>query len=142
STACRGEANTDFPYGDDWIEGACNVFREDHPAAVLHGNVSVGHLDPRLNHVAAKGRPLFQTAGASPACRSRWGSDAVYDLVGNVDEWVDRGDKGPAFAGGFYSRGTRAGCDSLVASHPRAYFDYSTGVRCCKASSAADTKGP
>ena len=127
--ACRGEDDTLFPYGDDYVDGACNVFREDHPAAMLHGNASIGHLDPRLDRVAARGGPLLRATGATPECRSRWGSDAVYDLVGNIDEWVD--EPGGGFAGGFYSRSTRAGCEALITAHPRPYLDYSTGVRCC-----------
>ncbi len=130
TTACRGEDDTDFPYGAEYQDGVCNVFREDHPAALLHHNASMGHLDPRLNRVRAKGRLLYETAGARPACRSAWGGDAVYDLVGNLDEWVDEG--GGAFAGGFYSRSTRSGCDAVITAHPKVYADYSTGVRCCK----------
>jgi hypothetical protein len=130
-TACRGEADTQFPYGDDYQDGVCNVFREDHPAALLHGNASTGHLDPRLNRVpSARGEPLLRLTGATPACRSRWGDDAVYDMVGNLDEWVD--EPGGAFAGGFYARSTRSGCDAIVANHPKPYLDYSTGVRCCR----------
>lgn len=135
TAACRGEDDTQFPYGDSYEEGVCNVFREDHPAAILHGNASVGHLDPRLNKVRAKGKPLLRPTGATPRCRSRWGADAVYDLVGNLDEWVD--DEDGAFAGGFYSRSTRAGCDAVITSHPKNYLDYSTGVRCCR-----DAAGP
>lgn len=129
--ACRGEQDTAFPYGFSYIEGACNVFRAEHPAAKLHGNASVGHLDPRLNRVESRGEPLLRATGATRACRSVWGADAVYDLVGNLDEWVaDRG--GPsAFVGGFYARSTRAGCGATVSAHPRSYADYSTGVRCC-----------
>jgi hypothetical protein len=125
-TACRGDGDTLFPYGD----GVCNVFREEHPAAILHGNASVGHLDPRLDRVWSKGRPLLQRTGESPGCRSKWGDDAVYDLVGNLDEWVNEG--GGAFAGGFYSRSTRSGCEAVVSVHPKSYLDYSTGVRCCQ----------
>ncbi len=133
--ACRGEDDTLFPYGDTFEDGVCNVFREEHPAALLHDNASIGHLDPRLNRVGAKGRPLYQRAGESPACRSRWGNDAIYDMVGNLDEWIDEG--GGAFAGGFYARSTRAGCEALVTAHPRSYLDYSTGVRCCKGAGGA-----
>jgi hypothetical protein len=133
--ACRGEDDTLFPYGDSYQDGVCNVFREDHPAALLHGNASIGHLDPRLNRVSARGKALFQLTGQSSQCRSRWGSDAVYDMVGNVDEWIDEGNG--AFAGGFYARSTRAGCEALITAHPKAYLDYSTGVRCCKAAEGA-----
>jgi hypothetical protein len=129
-TACRGEADTLFPYGDSYEDGVCNVFREEHPAALLHDNASIGHLDPRLNRVRSHGRPLLQHTGGSPACRSRWGDDAVYDMVGNLDEWVDEG--AGAFAGGFYARSTRSGCEAVVTAHPKSYLDYSTGLRCCR----------
>ena len=128
--ACRGQDDTPFPYGEAYVEGACNVFREAHPAAILHDNASIGHLDPRLNHVRAGEAPLFRRTGATPTCKSRWGSDAIYDMVGNLDEWVD--EEGGAFAGGFYARSTRNGCDAVVTAHPKSYLDYSTGVRCCK----------
>jgi hypothetical protein len=129
-TACRGQDDTAFPYGDTYEDGVCNVYREEHPAALLHDNASIGHLDPRLNRVRSRGRSLYQSTGESPACRSLWGSDAAYDMNGNLDEWIDEGNG--AFAGGFYARSTRSGCDALVTAHPRTYLDYSTGVRCCK----------
>jgi sulfatase modifying factor 1 len=129
-TACRGEQDRDFPYGSDYVHGYCNVFREKHPAAVLHGNASIGHLDPRLNLVKGQGgRSLLQPTGATSRCRSQWGQDAAYDMVGNLAEWVD--DEDGLFLGGFFSRSSREGCARQVRAHPRSYFDYSLGVRCC-----------
>lgn len=129
-TACRGQQNRQFPYGSQYIKGACNVFREAHPAAILHGNASEGHLDPRLNLIEADGGPLLRKTGTTARCRSEWGNDAIYDMVGNLDEWVD--DAHGAFHGGFFSRATRLGCDARISTHPRQYSDYSLGVRCCK----------
>jgi len=128
--ACRGEAQRKFPYGDHYEEGRCNVFREAHPGQILHGDMSIGHLDPRLNLVEGSAGPLLRKTGATESCKSSWGSDAIYDMVGNLDEWVDA--PVGAFLGGFYARSTREGCDSKVSSHPRQYFDYSLGVRCCQ----------
>jgi formylglycine-generating enzyme len=128
--ACRGERGQAYPYGDNYEPGACNVARRGHPAAMLHGNASVGHRDPRLNRVADAAGPLLRTTGSSPRCRSEWGDDAIMDMVGNLDEWVD--DDSGVFVGGFYARQTRAGCAARVTTHPNAYFDYSLGVRCCK----------
>src|SRR6185369_15483032 len=39
-TACRGEQNHRFPYGEDYEAGACNVYRDTHPARVLWGDAS------------------------------------------------------------------------------------------------------
>lgn len=129
-TACRGEKQTQFPYGNTFRNDACNVFREDHPAHVLHGEFSYGLSDPRLNLISVDGKPLLRTTGKTESCASRWGDDAIYDMVGNLDEWID--DPEGTFVGGFYARATRSGCDARVRAHPISYFDYSTGVRCCK----------
>lgn len=129
-TACRGEQERDFPYGDDYRQGACNVFRYGHPAFTLHDNPAIGHLDPRLNQVLDNGAPMLERTGSRPGCASRWGDDAVFDMVGNLDEWIDS--KKGTFVGGFYSRSTRKGCNAKVSAHPRRYLDYSLGIRCCK----------
>ena len=97
---------------------------------MLHGNASINHTDPRLTLVSVGGRPLLRQTGATPECKSEWGADAIYDMVGNLDEWVD--DAKGAFQGGFFSRSTRDGCDSRISSHARTYYDYSLGARCCK----------
>ncbi|HEY8945757.1 MAG TPA: hypothetical protein VIM73_15915, partial [Polyangiaceae bacterium] len=99
-----------------------------HPAGVLHRDASREHRDPRLNLVADAEGPLLRKTGETPTCRSEWGSDAVFDMVGNVDEWVADG----SFVGGFYARATREGCDARISSHAREYFDYSLGARCCR----------
>lgn len=129
-TACRGDAMKDYPYGERYEQGACNVYREDHPSAMLHGNAARYHDDPRNGQLVVAGRTLLLATGSSPRCASTWGNDAIFDMVGNLDEWV--ADARGVFLGGFYSRGTRAGCFSRVSAHPRRYSDYSTGARCCK----------
>ncbi len=129
--ACRGERNTAFPYGNDYRPAPCNVGKQLHPAAILHGLSSSGHLDPRLNLLSVAGdEPLLRVTGASQACASKWGNDAVFDMVGNLDEWVE--DERGVFRGGFYARRTTSGCQSQVRNHSATYFDYSTGARCCK----------
>jgi formylglycine-generating enzyme required for sulfatase activity len=129
-TACKGQGATKFPYGDRYEEGTCNVFRESHPAVVLYGDASKNHLDPRLNLAEGAAGPLLRKTGGTPRCRSVWGQDAIYDMVGNLDEWVD--DAQGAFQGGFYARSTREGCDARITVHPPPYSDYSLGTRCCK----------
>jgi formylglycine-generating enzyme required for sulfatase activity len=128
--ACRGESGRSYPYGDNYEPRVCNVARSGHPAAILHGKASIGQRDPRLNLVADAHGPLLRPTGSSPRCRSEWGSDAILDMVGNLDEWVD--DERGLFVGGFYSRQTHAGCAARVSVHPNQYFDYSLGVRCCR----------
>ena len=127
--ACKGEKGTKFPYGSTYQHGRCNVFRQGHPGMVLHGNWSVGLSDPRLNMVRGDDGPMLRTTGETKSCGSAWGDDVIWDMVGNLDEWVD--DPGGVFVGGFYSRATRNGCEARVSAHPIVYFDYSTGFRCC-----------
>jgi hypothetical protein len=127
--ACRGQRNQRYPYGNDYKPDQCNVFRERHPAVALHGDASRHHLDPRLNLTQGDG-PLLRKTGETQTCQSEWSGDAVYDMVGNLDEWID--DPTGSFVGGFYARGTREGCAAKIMSHPIDYFDYSLGVRCCR----------
>ncbi len=134
--ACRGERDTIHPYGSAWDPSACNVNRPLHPAARLHDNASLGHLDPRLGRVTTDLGTVLAPTGTHRRCASRWGKDAIYDMVGNVDEWVDEG--AGAFAGGFYARGTKNGCEALVSNHPESYLDYSTGIRCCRDAERGD----
>jgi len=128
--ACRGEQDRDFPYGADYERGQCNIFREGHPGIELYGNPSINHTDPRFNLVKIAGKLLLRRTGTTKTCASKWGDDAIYDMVGNIDEWVD--DPDGAFLGGFYARAKKDGCASGVSSHPIHYADYSTGVRCCR----------
>ena len=126
-TACRGQKDTLFPYGDAFRAGRCNVHRALHPGYVLHASSSVGLLDPRLNLVEEGDDPLLRLTGATTTCASEWSDDKIYDMVGNLDEWVEDG----MFLGGFYARSTTKGCDAQISSHAQGYFDYSTGTRCC-----------
>lgn len=128
--ACGGEKGWAFPYGPTYVQGRCNVFREGHPAAELHDDASRGHTDPRLNKVAIRGRPLLRKTGETRSCASTWGDDAIYDMVGNLDEWT--ADPDGEFAGGFYARASKDGCDWRARGHSYHYADYSTGVRCCR----------
>lgn len=127
--ACRGERDTQQPYGPKYEGGSCNIFRDNHPGNLLFGKFTVGHLDPRMNTLSHGGRPLLKSTGATLTCKSQWGSDAIYDMVGNIDEWVEAPKGG--FAGGFYARSRKGGCDELISAHPPDYQDYSTGGRCC-----------
>lgn len=129
-TACRGRADTKYSYGAHYVAGRCNVHRALHPAAVLHGNASMGLTDPRLNLVVESGTdPLLRLTGATAGCSSAWEDGLVHDMVGNVDEWID--DPKGVFVGGFYARMTTKGCEAKVTGHAPSYYDYSTGTRCC-----------
>lgn len=129
-TACEGAPKRKYPYGAHFEWGACNVYRFFHPAFILHGVSFVGHTDPRLNLVIERGEdPLLRLTGGTERCRSQWPDGALYDMVGNLDEWID--DPAGTFVGGFYARSTREGCAAKIVSHSAEYYDYSLGTRCC-----------
>ncbi len=127
--ACGGEKGTKFPYGDSYQEGVCNIHRS-HPAKMLNLDFTDGLLDPRINQVTFEDTgPVLRPTGGTPSCASRWGDDAVYDMVGNLDEWT--ADPNGVSMGGFFARKTQDGCDYANTRHPPDYFDYAHGIRCC-----------
>jgi hypothetical protein len=63
-----GAGGSPYPYGDTYIEGACHI--QGGPVHPEHSQESV------------------HPSGASPDCVSIFG---VYDLLGNLWEWVDSG---------------------------------------------------
>ena len=129
--ACRGNKRSKQPYGEEFQPDRCNVFRGLHPAYELHGNSSLGHLDPRLHLVVEEGSdPLLYLTGQARRCASETDDGALFDMVGNLDEWIL--DETGVFVGGFYSRSTKEGCDAKIENHSPLYTDYSVGVRCCK----------
>jgi formylglycine-generating enzyme required for sulfatase activity len=152
--ACRGDKNTLFPYGPTYVTGRCNV-NKPHLLSILHGNdprawkYDDGFNDPELDRRDG----FLAETGAYKECVSTGG---VYDLVGNLHEWVaDRVDasmrdklpltsgiraklavnqgKG-VFMGGFFSTLNQhgEGCEFVTMAHEPGYHDYSTGFRCCK----------
>jgi sulfatase modifying factor 1 len=66
--------------------------------------------------------------GERAECTNGYG---VYDMVGNLHEWVD--DPDGTFRGGYYMDTTKNGdgCSYRTTAHDFTYHDYSTGFRCC-----------
>jgi formylglycine-generating enzyme required for sulfatase activity len=128
TAACRGPKNTLYPYGDKYVKGACNEGRQ---APQRRWHPPNGRLDdPRLAEMAETVEP----GGAFPQCVSAYG---VYDLHGNVHEWVvdtGRDARFGLFLGGFFAdaEGNGFGCTYKTNAHLKDYHDYSTGFRCCK----------
>lgn len=128
--ACGGEDATTYPYGVTHEDLACN----DHgraPIAALHGfrgaaaYSSNGIMnDPQLNQLPGTLTPC----GSHTRCKTRAG---VFDMVGNLHEWVD--DPDGTFVGGYYLDTTLNGngCKYRTVAHGPSYHDYSTGFRCC-----------
>lgn len=131
--ACRGRDENDYPYGKEYREGACN---EGRPSPVS-GAAPIGPLDDPLLAEAPNG---IEPGGAFAECVT---SSGIYDVHGNVHEWVSGGPtpddpRFGEFHGGFFADGKQngAGCGYKTTAHFKTYRDYSIGFRCC-----ADAKG-
>jgi formylglycine-generating enzyme required for sulfatase activity len=129
--ACRGPSKLLYPYGDQYVPGACNEGRPS-PVGVVFGRSGGSLDDPRL----AEADNSIEPGGAFPKCVSAFG---IYDLHGNVHEWVSGSPKAQEprfglFLGGFFADGKEngQGCLYRTTAHVKEYHDYSTGFRCCK----------
>jgi sulfatase modifying factor 1 len=133
--ACMGPQKTTFPYGNHRETGRCNdngksamrVFnpslddKPEHRWMWGHG----GNMnDPRLNQLDG----TLTRTGERDGCTNDYG---VYDMVGNLHEWVD--DPNGTFQGGYYldTHLNGDGCNYRTTAHPVTHYDYSTGFRCC-----------
>ena len=127
-TACRGDSPHAFPYGDSRERGACNdsgisplrALYRDSPDMYYPGPMN----DPRLNQLPQ----TVAKTGAFAKCTNAFG---VYDMVGNLHEWVMS--PRPTFRGGYYldTHINGDGCAYRTTAHAADYHDYSTGFRCC-----------
>jgi hypothetical protein len=139
SSACRGARRTLYPYGNARQPDRCNDrFRAltHHPVQRLFRAHSAKDENPRhmwgpswMNDARLHELPMTVSAsGAFPECTNELG---VFDMVGNLHEWVD--DAGGVFAGGYFMDTFQngEGCEYRTRAHGFEYHDYSTGFRCC-----------
>jgi formylglycine-generating enzyme required for sulfatase activity len=82
-------------------------------------------IDPRLNQLEG----TLTRSGERTGCTNEYG---VFDMVGNLHEWVMSSGR-PTFRGGYYqdTHINGDGCAYHTTAHAAAYHDYSTGFRCC-----------
>ena len=125
--ACQGPGRA-YPYGETYDPNACNDTRASHPVIDLYGPTasfsSAEMNDPQLNQLPDSLAP----SGAYSDCVT---PEGVYDLHGNLHEWV--ADPTGVFRGGFYVDAVinGEGCSYRTTAHSFDYHDYSTGFRCC-----------
>ncbi len=130
--ACKGPRVTQWPYGKAHVAGACNdagVSPLNHYYGERGGVPETAYgwgpmNDPRLNQL----RGSLARTGQFRRCHNAYG---VYDMVGNLHEWVATADG--TFRGGYYldTHINGDGCDYKTVAHNAVYHDYSTGFRCC-----------
>jgi formylglycine-generating enzyme required for sulfatase activity len=127
--ACEGPDRFPYPHGYDRDAGACNV---DQPHRFPDSD-ALARADLRERELARLDQRT--ASGEREQCVSAYG---VYDLVGNVDEWVvpDGSEEGAgsrpktALKGGYYGP-VRARCRPTTTSHGVTFKFYQVGFRCC-----------
>jgi len=112
--ACEGPEMSPYPYGWKRDSAVCNLDRTD-----------LGGAEDKLKDHRA---PF----SAFPQCVSAFG---VHDMVGNVDEWVERENmpapNRSALRGGWWLPG-RNRCRAATLAHAEDYAGKQVGFRCCK----------
>ncbi len=161
SRACRGKRWSTFPWGNGAARDACNVAKIHLLSKLFGENGRAWKYDEHFNSPRLNQEPGFlERTGERARCA---GDDGVFDMVGNLHEWVsdavtddlvERLEKEPyerkkqpwhegngIFMGGFFStlKEHGPGCTFITIAHEPRYHDYSTGFRCCK---AADVPPP
>ena len=129
TAACEGPNKKPFPYGHERSKEQCNIdnpFIEPNLRRV-HSH-SESERDPEL-------RRLDQSvaSGSMGGCKSDFG---VFDLTGNLDEWVlsewARGkSEWAALKGGAWGH-VRNACRPVTVSHSPQWAYYFVSFRCCK----------
>ena len=131
-TACEGPAQTAYPYGDTHVAGRCN---DDKTWRVVDEGALATWPSPAAQSEVDE---LWQgsPSGADAECVSGYG---VFDMTGNVEEWVVRTKphansyphvlKGCYWAGCF--GGSKPTCQSTNPAHADGFMFYETGFRCC-----------
>ena len=128
-SACRGPANTLYPYGDTHVDSACNDDYAGHPVVDFFGTSSGVWDTQHMNDPGINQQPgTVGRGGEHTACVSGYG---LFDMHGNLHEWVS--DAAGTFRGGFYADAklNGPGCSYATTAHDLGHHDYSTGFRCC-----------
>jgi hypothetical protein len=155
--ACEGKRDRLYPYGPRYQAKKCNSDRP-HLLSLRFGTDARRWRYEDFNDPSLDREPGFlEKTGAFEQCGGDFG---VYDLVGNLHEWVsDTVDDAlleqmdaedvtrnhqpshagnGVFLGGFFSTHQELGpgCKFTTVAHEPSYHDYSTGFRCCASAPA------
>jgi hypothetical protein len=136
--ACRGPKLTKYPYGNERKANVCNdrfKVLDHHPVPILWKKDPTSADATLMWHPSFMNDPRLLTmafttvaSGTFEKCTNEYG---VYDMVGNLHEWVK--DAEGTFRGGFFMDTFQngEGCEYRTVGHGFEYHDYSTGFRCC-----------
>jgi formylglycine-generating enzyme required for sulfatase activity len=126
--ACEGQEHLPYPYGSARNAQACNI---DKPY-ILPDDAKWN--DPRTRDAELARLDQREPSGTRDSCVSPYG---VFDMTGNVDEWVvnetGREEERPYVSGlkGGYWGPVRDRCRPMTTDHNQTYSYYQIGFRCC-----------
>ncbi len=126
--ACEGPEETPFPHGYQRSAEKCNIDNKWIGPSLSR----VYSVDPEVQRAELARLDQSEPSGSRPECRSGFG---VFDLTGNVDEWVradvPRGrSRFAALKGGAWGH-VRNACRPVTTSHTPDFKYYFIGFRCC-----------
>jgi sulfatase modifying factor 1 len=134
--ACEGPEHTPFPYGYERDHRACNIdnffidpMRPGPRAQFFFYSKDEGVARRELSRLDQSVR-----SGSIETCRSGFG---VYDMTGNLDEWVISDEppkdksKWAGLKGGAWGH-VRSQCRPMTTSHEPEFYYYFVGFRCCR----------
>ncbi len=145
--ACEGPDRLPYPHGRTRGRGACNIDLT-HRFPDEEALNDPGRVDRELERLDQRA-----PSGSMPGCVSQFG---IFDMAGNVDEWVVP--DGPeeaaglgaqtALKGGYFGP-VRARCRPATPTHGPTFKFYQVGFRCCRdagadrrAGSVGEVAGP
>ncbi len=119
--ACQGAApvddNGNGQFADDLIEGTAYPYSDYHERGRCWDDKDRDAM-----------RPVY--TGEMPGCVSK---DGIYDLTGNVEEWVgDKPENAVLLGGGFDTSKDHARCFRRNDTFGAGFANKRTGFRCCK----------
>lgn len=132
--ACEGPEQLPFPYGKTYQSGVCND--DGHYISANWKTLGKWPAEDAKSEVARLDQS--EPSGKRASCVS---AEGVFDLTGNVAEWVVRTRKNETnfshvVKGCFWGRCFRPphtpSCDYVNFAHPAGYRSYEMGFRCCR----------
>jgi formylglycine-generating enzyme len=136
TAACEGPEHTPFPYGFERDHGKCNM-DNFYVEPLRPGPRSQFFFYSKDKDVAFRELSRLDQSvpsGSIETCKSAFG---VYDMTGNLDEWVVS-DEAPrdksrwaGLKGGAWGH-VRSQCRPMTTSHEPEFRYYFVGFRCCR----------